>query len=143
MHRPVYGLTHGTLLFLGIGLVFGVAAGRAASGAIAGAVLGFAAAGSFYVLAPLMGFAAMFVAWIGVWVALGVLNARLNGRPLRAEAACGAAAAVTSGVAFYLVSGIWMPFDPVGWDYAVHLVAWTVAYLPGFGVLLVRPPAPA
>lgn len=139
VHRPVYGLTHGALLFLGIGLVFGVGAGHAAPGALAGAALGFAAAGSFYLLAPLVGFAAMFVAWIGVWVALGVLNARLNARPLRSDAARGAIAAVASGVAFYLVSGIWLPFDPQGWDYAVHLAAWTVAYLPGFGVLLVRP----
>jgi hypothetical protein len=48
------------------------------------------------------------------------------------------AAAFGSGVAFYAISGIWRPFDPVGWDYAVHAAAWTLAYLPGFAALLVR-----
>ena len=46
-----------------------------------------------------------------------------------------AAAAVTSGTAFYAISGIWRPFDPQGWDYAVHFGAWTLAYLPGFAAL--------
>src|SRR5688572_12154974 len=79
-HRPEYGLTHGTLLFLGIGLFLGVLAGRAAAGASWGATLGFLAAGSFYLLAPLAGYSAMFVVWIAMWVALAVLYARLSRR---------------------------------------------------------------
>ena len=43
-------------------------------------------------------------------------------------AARGAVAAVTSGVAFYAISGIWRPFNPAGWDYAVHFAAWTIAF---------------
>jgi hypothetical protein len=48
------------------------------------------------------------------------------------------AAAAGSGLAFYLISGIWRPFDPVGWDYAVHFAAWTIAFLPGFTALATK-----
>ncbi|HEY6361694.1 MAG TPA: hypothetical protein VIX63_11350, partial [Vicinamibacterales bacterium] len=48
----------------------------------------------------------------------------------------GAVAAVTSGIAFYFISGIWRPFNPAGWDYAAHFAAWAIAYLPGFAALL-------
>jgi hypothetical protein len=137
-HRPAYGLTHGTLLFLAIGLFLGVLAGRPAAGALWGAALGFLAAGSFYVLAPIVGYSAMFVVWVAMWVALAVVYARLSQRHagLAAVLGRGAAAAVGSGTAFYAISGIWRPFDPHGWDYAVHFGAWTLAYLPGFAALL-------
>lgn len=141
-HRAIYGLTHGALLFLSIGLFFGTLAGRASTGAVAGAFIGAAAAAAFYLLAPLAGYSAMFLVWTGVWVALGVLYARLGGggRGTRAGMARGAIAAVASGLAFFAVSGIWRPFDPVGWDYAVHFGAWTCAYFPGFAALLLARP---
>jgi hypothetical protein len=136
---PVYGLTHGTLLFLAIGLVLGVVAHRPAAGAIAGALIGAAGTAGFYLLAPLAGYAAMFLVWIAIWVALGVLGGwlRTGTLNLRSGLARGGVAAVTSGAAFYAISGIWRPFDPRGWDYAMHFGAWTVAYLPGFASLLV------
>jgi hypothetical protein len=91
----------------------------------------------------------MFVVWIAVWVALGLLHEHLSGNresvgerrlePRRYSGLVrGCVAAVLSGAAFYAISGIWRPFDPHGWDYAVHFGAWTIAYLPGFAVLLVR-----
>ena len=137
-HQPVYGLTHGTLLFLAIGLLLGVLARRPSAGALAGAAIGGLAAATFYVLAPLAGYSSMFLVWIGVWVALAVLNGRLHRRQInrRDVGARGAVAAITSAAMFYAISGIWSPFDPRGWDYAVHLGAWTAAYLPGFGALL-------
>ena len=139
-HRPEYGLTHGTLLFIAIGLFLGVLARRPAAGAMWGAALGFAAAGSFYMLATIAGYSAMFVVWIAMWVALAVLYARLSQRHVELPAVLGrgAAAAVGSGTAFYAISGIWLPFDPQGWDYAVHFGAWTLAYLPGFAALLME-----
>ena len=144
-HRGVYGITHGILLFLIAGLVLGVPANRPAAGAIAGALVGALGAGSFYLLAPLLGYSAMFVSWIGLWVALAIAHARLNARrPSTGEVASrGALAAVSSGVAFYAISGIWRPFDPSGWDFAVHFAAWTIAYLPGFAALFVGLPAKA
>jgi hypothetical protein len=142
-HRGVYGMTHGILLFVIAGLVLGVPANRAAAGAIAGALVGALGAGSFYLLAPLLGYSAMFVSWFGLWFALAIAHLRLNARPLsvREIALRGGLAGATSGVAFYAISGIWRPFDPSGWDYAVHFGAWTIAYLPGFVSLFALLPA--
>ena len=141
-HRPLYGLIHGSLLFLSIGLYLGALARRYAAGAGVGALIGGLAAGGFYVIAPVLGRSAMFFLWFGTWIALGFLNQRLTRREvpginIRAAFARGVLAAVGSGVAFFLVSGIWFPFDPQGWDYLLHFGAWTVAYLPGFTALLV------
>jgi hypothetical protein len=137
-HHPAYGLAHGTVLFLAIGLVLGVVAHRPAAGALAGALTGAVGTAVFYLLAPLVGYAAMFLVWIAIWVKLGVLGGWLKTRTLdlRAGLARGGIAAVTSGAAFYAISGIWRPFDPHGWDYATHFGAWTLAYLPGFSALL-------
>ena len=139
-HRPVYGLTHGTLLFCSIGLYLGFLARKPAAGTMAGALIGGLAAGSFYVLRPLAGYWTMFALWFAVWIALGALNVYLNGRPgiVRAATTRGLVAAAAFGVAFYLISGIWFPFDPQGWDYLAHFAGWTAAYLTGFAALLVR-----
>ena len=78
--------------------------------------------------------------FVGLWVALGLLN----GRVLQSHDTLGAVlvrsvlAAIGSGLGFYAISGIWFPFHPRGWDYAIHFAYWTVAYLPGFAALLVR-----
>jgi hypothetical protein len=143
-HEVRYGMAHGVVLFLCIGLYLGALANRPLAGGASGAAIGGAAAGSFYVFAPLVGYAVMFFVWIAVWVALGGLDARLNRRRggLRSALTRGAIAALGSGVAFYAISGIWSPFNPVGWDYLVHFGAWTLAYLPGLGGLLTNQAAP-
>lgn len=133
----VFGLAHGALLICAIGLVLGVFTGRPRAGAAGGAAIGAAAAGFYYLVAPFFGFLMMFVAWAGLWMALAFLFARLNDR--HADTVVfkrGAIAAVASGLAFYLISGIWRPFDPAGWDYLVHFGAWTIAYFPGFAALM-------
>ena len=137
-HLPVYGLTHGALLFGFIGLYLGMVAKKPVLGAITGLVTGFLAAGSFYVLAPLIGRSSMLIIWFIVWIALGGLNEYVNGRRAVGRVAItrGLIAAVVFGVAFYLISGIWFPFDPEGWDYAVHFAGWAGAYLPAFAALL-------
>jgi hypothetical protein len=137
-HMVAYGLAHGLLLFCAVGLVLGRLAGRAGAGAVAGAAIGVAAAGVFYLVSPLLGAATMFLAWAAAWMALGGMYARLSRSqaPSHIVLARGAIAATASGLAFYLISGIWRPFDPQGWDYAVHLAAWTFAYFPGFAALL-------
>jgi hypothetical protein len=139
-HRPIYGLTHGALLFCSVGLYLGFLGKKPAAGAIAGALIGGLAAGSFYVLAPFVGFSIMFALWFAVWIALGALNEKLNRRPgiIRAATTRGLLAAAAFGVAFYLISGIWFPFHPQGWDYLVHFAGWTAAYFVGFGALLVK-----
>jgi len=138
-HRPIYGMTHGTLLFLAVGLYLGALARRPAAGAIFGALIGFLAAGSFYLLAPLAGYSIMFAVWIGAWLGLSVLHVRLQQTPasLRTVAIRGVIASIACGAAFYAVSGIWFPFRPSGWDYLRHFGAWTLAYLPGFTALFI------
>jgi hypothetical protein len=142
-HRPAFGVAHGALLFLVVGLYLGAVARRPGAGAVGGALIGFLAAGSFYLLQPAIGYAALFVLWIALWAALGLLNGRVLERraTMREALARSALAAVGSGLAFYAISGIWFPFDPRGWDYGVHFVSWTVAYLPAFLAFLVRRPA--
>ncbi len=123
-HRVAYGLAHGTILFLCMGAYFGWLHKKLTAGALYGAAIGFAAAGSFYLLAPVVGYSVMFAVWAFVWIAL----AFVAGAPLRR----GVLAMIGSGAAFYLISGIWRPFNPEGWDYALHFLSWTIAYLPGF-----------
>src|SRR5436190_11811483 len=138
-HRPAYGLAHGTLLFLTVGACLGAAARRTLIGAAGGAAIGFSAAAGFYLLQPFIGYSGLFVMFVGLWIALGLLN----GRVLRPHDSIGtvfvrsALAAIGSGIGFYAISGIWFPFRPRRWDYAIHFLCWTVAYLPGFAALLV------
>ena len=139
-HRVAYGLLHGTLLFLCIGAFFGALHHRAKLGAAVGAAIGAVSAGSFYVLAPIAGYSVMFVVWAFIWLALAVLVRRLlppAPASWRDTLIRGGAAMAGCGVGFYLISDIWRPFNPRGWDYAVHFVSWLVAYIPGFAALLV------
>ena len=139
-HRTVFGLAHGMILFLCMGAYLGSLEGKAVRGAVAGALIGLTAAGSFYVLAPVAGYSVMFAVWAFVWLALAVLTGRVlpgeNRRSWSETVARGALAMLGSGAGFYLISGIWRPFDPKGWDYAVHFLSWSLAYSPGFLALL-------
>ena len=138
-HRVPYGLAHGAILFLCMGAYFGSLQKQTVLGALSGAAIGLAAAGTFYVLAPVAGYSVMFLVWAFVWVALAVLVTRVlgvNRAPWNSALARGGIAMIGSGLGFYLIAGIWRPFDPVGWDYAVHFASWTIAYLPGFLALL-------
>jgi hypothetical protein len=137
-HRPIFGLAHGLLFGAALGLVLGVARGRPGAGLAGGAAVGLGAAGGFYLLRPLLGYAGMFVLWMALWAAFGLLSGRLlDGRHSVGEALLrGGLAAVGSGLAFYAISGIWTGFDPKAIDYAKHFACWTLAFLPGFLALL-------
>jgi hypothetical protein len=143
-HRVVYGLAHGAILFLCIGACLGYLEKQTLKGAVYGAGIGLAAAGSFYLLAPVAGYSIMFFIWAFVWIALAFLVCRIlskpsaPGAPISAVVLRGVLAMIGSGVGFYLISGIWRPFNPRGWDYAAHFLSWAVAYLPGFLALLVK-----
>lgn len=138
-HLMVYGLVHGAVICLAIGGFVGWRAGRVGAGLAAGPVVGLLAAGLFYMLAPRLGYHAMFPAWMFFWVCFAVLQ-----RGLRREAAWmpalarGVAAALVSGVAFYAISGIWTRPAPGGPNYLYHLAAWTFAFFPGFAALFVE-----
>lgn len=129
-HRVIYGLLHGAILFACMGAYFGSLKHSPLMGTMTGAAIGLAAAGSFYVLAPIAGYSVMFFVWAFIWIALAFL---VKNPPVVLR---GVLAMVGSGLGFYLISDIWRPFNPQGWDYAVHFLSWTTAYLPGFLALL-------
>jgi len=137
-HPAWHGVTHGVILFVCIGLVLGGPAGRRAAASAGAALIGGLASVAFYLLVPFTGYAVMFPLWFAFWIALGILYQRLNAGSIGWPAALktGLAAAALSGLAFYLISGIWFPFRPHGWDYLGHFFAWTFAYFPGFAAIL-------
>lgn len=143
-HHIAYGLIHGAVLFLCIGAYLGSVDRQVVRGARAGGLIGLIAAGTFYALAPITGYGVMVVVWAFIWLALAVMRSRMLPGPARwalAETLTrGTMAMVGSGIGFYLISGIWRPFDPRGWDYAVHFLSWSAAYLPGFLALLLPGP---
>jgi hypothetical protein len=136
-HRVAFGLAHGALLLLCLGLYLGVLARRPLAGAIGGVVSGTLAACVFYALAPAMRLSAMFPAWVALWLMIGVLDGVVLKKGSVAPAlARGAVAGVASGLAFYAISGIWTRPSPGGPRYFVNFASWTFAFLPGFFALL-------
>lgn len=135
-HRMGYGLVHGAVVCLCIGAVIGARSGKPGAGIAAGPVVGLLSAGTFYVLAPALGYSAMFPAWMLFWLCFGFLQARLSGdRRIGPAVSRGLAAAVISGIAFYLVSGMWTRPPRGGPDYPRFFLNWTFAFFPGFAAL--------
>ncbi len=69
-----------------MGAYFGSLQKKTLMGAIYGAAIGLAAAGSFYLLAPVAGYSVMFFVWAFVWIALAVLVTRTFGTRTNAHA---------------------------------------------------------
>ena len=144
-NTAVAGVLHGALLFLAVGAMLGRPHGRALAGAGWGLLSGVAGALAFYALAPLIGYAAMFVAWFALWIVLGAATSRILSREQRPleRLVRGFAAGLLSGLAFYAVSGMWRNWNPATISYADHLWRWTVAFLPAFLCLQLEAPARA
>src|SRR5258708_27761475 len=107
-HRVAYGLAHGAVMCLCLGIAIGVHARRPAPAALAGPVIGIVAAATFYVLAPLLRMAAMFPAWMLFWILFALLQQRLmKGERVVASAARGPPAAILSVLPFSPISRIW------------------------------------
>nr|MCS5702046.1 hypothetical protein [Acidobacteriota bacterium] len=83
-HRAIFGLIHGALLFMALGLVLAVLTARdrdvsdsrrlltlAATGEL---LAGLGGAAAFYAMFPLIGWWAMLVAWMGLWILTAFLN---------------------------------------------------------------------
>jgi hypothetical protein len=137
---PVYWFAHAIVLFATIGSCLGLPSHKPIAGALGAIVIGCLATAGFYFLQPLMGYSAMFVLFFAMWIGLGVLTGRVlqQGQPMGHVLVHSALAAIGSGLGFYAISGIWMPFNPQGLDYVKHFIYWTLAYLPAFAALLVR-----
>ena len=139
-HRQiVYWFAHAIVLFATVGICLGWPARKPVMGAIGAIVVGCAATIGFYLLRPLIGYFAIVVLFGALWIALGaftlaVLQRRTGVGEILTRSVL---AALGAGLGFYAISGIWMPFNPRGWDYAMYFVKWTIAYLPAFAALLV------
>ena len=135
-HRVVYGVIHGALMCLCLGIAVGVRAGKPIPAAAAGPVIGVIAASCFYALSPVLRWSAMFPAWMLLWILFGLLQYWLSKKESIGTAVVrGVAAAVVSGAAFYAISGIWVNDSHTNPNLIRHFGAWTVAFLPGFVAL--------
>lgn len=138
-HRVVNGLVHGAVMCLCLGLAVGVRAGRPAPAALAGPVIGIIAAATFYLLAPMLRWSAMFPAWMLLWILFAILQQRLAKKEATRTALMrGVVAALLSGAAFYAISGIWTNDSHSNPNLLRHFGAWTFAFLPGFAALFFR-----
>lgn len=134
-HRVAYGIAHGAVMCLCLGLVIGWRTRRVAAGALAGPLIGVVAALTFYALAPWLRYTAMLPAWMLFWMLFAFLQQRLSREHRTGDAALrGLAAAAVSGAAFYAISGIWTK-PAATTNYVVHFAGWAVAFLPGFVAL--------
>jgi hypothetical protein len=138
-HTALNGVIHGAVLLLAVGLVIGQQRGELIRGAVGGVLAGVAGALAFYAVSSALGYlGALVAAWVFMWIVLAAVSAwvRKGLLNLGAWIGPGLIAAVGSGVAFYMVSGIWT--DPVRGDtrnYLWHLAAWTIAWAPGLTAL--------
>jgi len=142
--RAVYGVVHGGLVLAVFGLTLGWLGGarRAALGAVAGLMIGVLSAALFYVLYPVVGVAAILVAWMVLWLAFAFLGNAVAARrelPTRTVAR-GLAGLVLAGIGFWAISGIWLGAHDPGLLYHRNLAAWCVAFAPGFAALLIGRP---
>jgi len=137
-HRTTYGVIHGAVMCLCLGVAIGIRTRRPIPAAIAGPLIGVVAAGTFYVLEPSLRWGALFPAWMLLWILFAVLQQRLATREVAALTIVrGIAAALASGFAFYLISDIWI-HEARHTNPVVHFAAWTMAFVPGFVALFVR-----
>lgn len=134
-HSTWAGVSHGAAMCLCIGGLIGARTGRMKAGLIAGPLVGVLAAGTFYMLAPTLGWGAMLPAWMIFWICFAVLQYAWRRELLHHALVRGVIAAVLSGLAFYAISGIWTRPEPGGPNYLVHFASWAFAFLPGFLVL--------
>jgi hypothetical protein len=139
-HTKVYGVIHGAVFCLAIGAAIGVRSGKIVPATLAGPLVGVLAAGVFYMLVPMMRMAAMFPAWMLFWICFALLQRQLRTEPLGRAIVRGLAAAVLSGAAFYLISGIWTDRAPDGPNYVRNFLSWTFAFFPGFATLFFATP---
>jgi hypothetical protein len=132
-HSVAAGVVHSAVMCLCIGAVIGARTRRVGAGALGGPLIGVAAAGAFYLLAPVMGMGAMLPAWMLFWILFALLQQRmLSAETVPRALARGIVAALLSGAAFYAISGIWTRPAPGGPDYSVNFASWSFAFLPGF-----------
>lgn len=142
------GVIHGAVLLTAVGGAIGAASGRLVRGLPIGTLAGTGGALSYYVFVAALGerahAAAIPAAWAVTWLLVAVLEGRwVTRRSWLAIGGRGMAAALLSGIAFYLVLDLlWGAPPPGGRNYAIQLAAWAAAWAPGMLVLALRPRRP-
>ena len=142
-NRIFYALIHGAVICVAIGLVLGLSAGGGKAikrGVTFTPVIGVVAAGSFYLLATFMGWWAMFVCWLMMWVSCAWVHQSMQGETKsKTYLVRGLLASLVSGLAFYGISGIWTnpPTDP---NYLIYFAYWSLAFFPAFAILFLKLP---
>jgi hypothetical protein len=139
-HQVSSGMIHGSVLFAALGGYLGWRKGKAVAGAIGGLLSGMLAALSFYALAPIGGYSMMLVSWLLLWIMLAALQSHLDGRVDLARAVGrGTVVSIAAGLGFAVVLfQLYRGWPPAEFPVFRHLVAWSMAYLPGLYVLLKR-----
>jgi hypothetical protein len=146
-HTMVAGFVHGALLLTAVGAVLGAASGHLLKGLPLGALAGVAGAATYYLLVLIMDRRTYGTAIPASWVIMWLILAALEGRWLRAPArrtwmaviARGLVAAVSGGIAFYLVlTTLWGRPPAGGRNYLVQFLAWSFAWAPGLLALMWR-----
>ena len=139
-HHVASGAIHGATLFAALGCYLGWRKGKAGIGLLGGLISGLIAALSFYVLAPLGGYAMMLVSWLLLWIMLAALQTHLDGRLDVAKAiGRGLITAIVAAIGFGVVLfELYRGWPPETFPVFKHFVAWSMAYLPGLYVLLKR-----
>jgi rhodanese-related sulfurtransferase len=143
-HTMTAGILHGALLLTTVGGALGASSGRVLKGLPIGAIAGIGGALSYYVLVTVVDRRIYGTAIPAAWVIMWLLLAALDGRWLRAPAhrswlevtSRGLAAALTSGLAFYVVVGTLWARAPAGRNYALQFAAWAFAWAPGLVALM-------
>jgi hypothetical protein len=67
--QPIYWFAHAIVLFLTVGFCLGLPSRKPLNGALGAAAIGCAATLGFYFLQPLVGYSALFVLFIALWLA--------------------------------------------------------------------------
>jgi len=145
------GVIHGAVLLTVVGGALGAASGRLLRGLPIGTLAGTGGALAYYLLVAAFGEraedAAIPAAWVVTWLLLALLEGRWispTRRSWPAIAGRGTAAAVLSGIAFYLVlDRLWGAPPAGGRNYALQFAAWAAAWAPGMLVLALRRGRPA
>ena len=146
-HGITAGVIHGAVLLTAVGGAIGAASGRLVRGLPIGTLAGIGGALVYYVLVAasdgrIYG-AAIPAAWVVTWLSMALLEGRWispTPRSWIAIAGRGTAAAVLSGIAFYLVQDrLWGEPPPDGRNYALQFALWAAAWAPGMVVLTLRP----
>jgi len=146
-HGIAAGVIHGAVLLTVLGGALGAASGRLLRGLPIGTLAGIGGALTYYAFVASFDErthgAAIPVAWVVTWLLMAILEGRWispTRRSWLAIAGRGTAAAVLSGIAFYLVlDRLWGAPPPGGRNYAVQFAAWAAAWAPGMMVLTLRP----